>query len=227
MISLLLPTRGRPHMMRDLVAAYRNNSDNKGQNELLIYLQNDDVKLVEYVNLFKELNLKQEKDFFIADPYPTGHMWNILADKAKGDLLCLMGDDVVIETPGWDTKIEEAAKKYEDNIFVITQNDGRSNRNDLGCPHPVVHKRWKEILGFFMPPMFMHRYLDTYTMRLAKELGRYIQLPDVMFAHHKGSVKQDSTGMLSRTWLPLDKYNFDISQRYFQHDLELLRKNLK
>ena len=227
MISLLLPTRGRPHMMRELVAAYRNNSHNKNQNELLIYLQNDDIKLVEYVNLFREIGLKQDTDFFIKDPYPTGHMWNILADKAKGDLLCLMGDDVIIETPGWDIKIEEAAKKYEDNIFVITQNDGRSDKNNLGCPHPIVHKRWKEILGFFMPPMFMHRYLDTYTMKLAKELGRYIQLPDVMFAHHKGSVKQDSTGILSRTWLPLDKYNFDISQRYFQHDLELLKKHLK
>ncbi len=227
MISLLLPTRGRPHMMRDLVACYRNNSHNKGQNELLIYLQNDDVKLVEYVNLFGEIGLKQDIDFFIANPYPTGHMWNILADKAKGDLLCLMGDDVIIETPGWDIKIEEEAKKYKDNIFVITQNDGISDKNNLGCPHPIVHKRWKEILGFFMPPMFMHRYLDTYTMGLAKELGRYIQLPDVIFAHNKGSVKKDNTGILSRTWLPLDKYNFNISQRYFQHDLELLRKNIK
>ena len=214
-------------MMRDLVAAYRNKSHNKGQNELLIYLQNDDVKLVEYVNLFKEIGLKQDIDFFIKDPYPTGHMWNILADKAKGELLCLMGDDVIIETPGWDIKIEEEAKKYKDNIFVITQNDGISDKNNLGCPHPIVHKRWKEILGFFMPPMFMHRYLDTYTMGLAKELGRYIQLPDVIFAHNKGSVKKDNTGILSRTWLPLDKYNFNISQRYFQHDLELLRKNIK
>ena len=215
-------------MMRDLVASYRNNSLNKGQNELLIYLQNDDVKLVEYVSLFKELNLKQDKDFFIADPYPTGHMWNLLADKAKGDLLCLMGDDVIIETPGWDAKIEEAAKKYEDNIFVITQNDGRSkNLNDLGCPHPILHRRWREILGFFMPPMFMHRYLDTYTMHLAKQLNRYIQLPDVKFSHHKGSVKNDTTGQLSRSWLPLDEYNFKISQRYFQHDLELLKKNMK
>ncbi len=214
-------------MMRDLVACYRNNSHNKGQNELLIYLQNDDVKLVEYVNLFGEIGLKQDIDFFIANPYPTGHMWNILADKAKGDLLCLMGDDVIIETPGWDIKIEEEAKKYKDNIFVITQNDGISDKNNLGCPHPIVHKRWKEILGFFMPPMFMHRYLDTYTMGLAKELGRYIQLPDVIFAHNKGSVKKDNTGILSRTWLPLDKYNFNISQRYFQHDLELLRKNIK
>ncbi len=214
-------------MMRDLVAAYRNKSHNKGQNELLIYLQNDDVKLVEYVNLFGEIGLKQDIDFFIANPYPTGHMWNILADKAKGDLLCLMGDDVIIETPGWDIKIEEEAKKYKDNIFVITQNDGISDKNNLGCPHPIVHKRWKEILGFFMPPMFMHRYLDTYTMGLAKELGRYIQLPDVIFAHNKGSVKKDNTGILSRTWLPLDKYNFNISQRYFQHDLELLRKNIK
>jgi hypothetical protein len=110
MISLLLPTRGRPHLMKDLVASYRENSHNKEQNELLIYLQNDDNSVPEYVNVFQEINLKQDRDFFILNPYPTGHMWNLLADKAKGDLLCLMGDDVVIETPGWDRQIEEAAK---------------------------------------------------------------------------------------------------------------------
>ena len=100
-----------------------------------------------------------------------------------------MGDDVIIETSGWDVIIEEAAKKYEDNIFVITQNDGRSELNNLGCPHPVVHRRWKEILGFFMPPMFMHRYLDTYTTKLAISLDRYIQLPGVKFTHNKLAVK--------------------------------------
>jgi hypothetical protein len=228
MISLLLPTRGRPHLMKDLVASYRENSHNKEQNELLIYLQNDDNSVPEYVNVFQEINLKQDKDFFILNPYPTGHMWNLLADKAKGDLLCLMGDDVVIETPGWDRQIEEAAKKYQDNIFVIAVNDGRSpDPNHLGCPHPVLHRRWKEILGFFMPPMFMHRYLDRYTAHLAIQLDRFIQLPDVMFKHNKKATKRDSTGKLSRTWCPLDAYNWNVSQRYFQHDLELLRKHIK
>jgi hypothetical protein len=225
MISLLLPTRGRPQLMKDFISNYKINS--KNQNELLIYLQNDDTTIPQYVDIFNQFGLENNKDYFILDPYPTGHMWNILADKAKGDLLCLMGDDVIIETLGWDVTIEEAAKKYEDNIFVITQNDGRSDLNNLGCPHPVVHRRWKEILGFFMPPMFMHRYLDTYTTRLAIELNRYIQLPEVKFMHNKLSVKKDNTGVLSRSWLPLDKYNYEISKRYFQHDLELLRKHIK
>jgi len=225
MISLLLPTRGRPHLMNDFIKSYKNNSKNK--NELLIYLQKDDPTVGQYIDVFKSFNLIENIDYFILDPFPTGHMWNLLADKAKGDLLCLMGDDVIIETIGWDTMIEEAAKKYEDNIFVITQNDGRSDLNNLGCPHPVIHKRWKEILGFFMPPMFMHRYLDTYTTRLAIELNRYIQLPNVKFTHNKLSVKKDNTGVLSRSWLPLDKYNYEISKRYFQHDLELLRKHIK
>ena len=83
MISLLLPTRGRPQLMKDFISNYKINS--KNQNELLIYLQNDDTTIPQYVDVFNQFGLENNKDYFILDPYPTGHMWNILADKAKGD----------------------------------------------------------------------------------------------------------------------------------------------
>ena len=42
-----------------------------------------------------------------------------MAFNAKGDLLTLIGDDVVIKTPGWDERIETEAKKFVDNSCFL------------------------------------------------------------------------------------------------------------
>ena len=41
------------------------------------------------------------------------------------------------------TKIEDEANKFKDNIFVITIDDGRENKNQKLCGlHLTVHKDW-------------------------------------------------------------------------------------
>ena len=220
MISILCPTRSRVPQAKLLLQSMRDTQVNK--NELLFYIQDDDPDKEKYVNMFKEVN----HTGYIIEPWqPTSYLWNRLSDIAKGDLLCLMGDDVVFENDSWDVKIEEAASKYPDGIFVITTKDGRKeDEKNLGAPHPIVHKKWKETLGFFLPPQFMHRYLDTYTKRLAQTVGRYIQLWDVRFKHQKGLTMKDPTGKKSREWLTYDKYSYEHTKRWFETDVELLKK---
>jgi hypothetical protein len=194
-------------------------------NELLFYIQEDDPQKDDYIKMFKEMN----HTGYIVEPWqPTSYLWNRLSDIAKGELLCLMGDDVVFETKGWDKRIEEEASKYSDGIYVITTLDGRKEDDkNLGCPHPVVNKKWKETLGFFLPPQFMHRYLDTYTKRLAQSIDRYIQIWDVRFRHQKSLTSKDPTGTKSREWLTYDKYSYEHTKRWFEADLELLKRTIK
>ena len=222
MISLLCPTRGRVSQAKVLLESIRKTEKNK--NEVLFYIQDDDPQKQKYVEMFKEMDHKG----WIMEPWqPTGYMWNRLSDIAKGDLLCLMGDDVVMETPHWDEKIENKAKEYPDGIFVITVKDGRKEDGPhLGCPHPIVHKKWKETLGYFLPPQFMHRYLDTYTKRIAKTVGRYVEMWDIRFNHQKELHNKDETGKKSREWITFDKYAYDHSERWRECDIELLRKTI-
>ena len=226
MISLLCPSRSRPEQALTLLKSFQNTQDN--QNEIIFCLQNGDPKIEEYISIFNKINFT---DYLILDPMPTSYLWNQLSFIAKGDLFTLIGDDVEIITKSWDTIIENAAKVHQDKIFVITVNDGRKDRpqgQNMRCPHPTVHREWAKTLGYFVPPFYMHRYLDAYTQKLALELKRFIELPQITFEHKKFNFISDDTGQRSRRWLNYDKFvHENISPRYFQKDLDLLRSKLK
>ena len=225
MISLLCPTRGRPKQALNLYRSFINTQSNK--NELIFCIQKEDSSCEEYVSIFKENSLK----YYLTESMPTSYLWNQMAFNASGNLLTLIGDDVEIQTSGWDEKIENEAAKYKDNIFVITVEDGRSNETPqdkyMRCPHPTVHKRWVELLGYFVPPFFMHRYLDKYTQELAINIGRYIEIKNVVFKHLKKDFFDDATGKRSRNWINYDKYIYEnVSRRYFSKDMEILKENI-
>ena len=224
MISLLCPTRGRPQQAIKLYESFINTQ--KNNNELLFCIQKEDLLFNKYVDLFKSHKII---NYFISESMPTSYLWNQMAFRAKGELLTLVGDDVIIETKNWDKKIEDEANKFKDNIFVITVDDGRENKPNqkktMRCPHPTVHKDWVKTLGYFVPPFFMHRYLDKYTADLAININRYIEIKDVTFNHLKFNYLNDSTGKRSRNWINYDKYIYEkVCKKYFLKDLEHLKK---
>ena len=179
MISFLCPTRGRPEQAINLYKSFVNTQSN--ENELLFCIQKEDHFYKEYIKIFK---LNGISKYFTSESMPTSYLWNQMAFSAKGNLLTLIGDDVEILTKGWDEKIEAEAKKFNDNIYVITVDDGRKDKQQgkfMRCPHPTINKKWIEVLGYFVPPFFMHRYLDTYTRNLAIEINRFIEVKEVVF----------------------------------------------
>jgi hypothetical protein len=97
----------------------------------------------------------------------------------------------------------------------------------MRCPHPTIHKKWIEVLGYFVPPFFMHRYLDKYTQDLAIQINRFIEIKDVVFNHLKFNFSNDETGKRSRKWINYDKYIYEkVSGKYFAKDLEILKNNI-
>tara|TARA_E500000178_G_scaffold296720_1_gene303068 strand:- start:10 stop:693 length:684 start_codon:yes stop_codon:yes gene_type:complete len=225
MISLLCPTRSRPQAALNLYNSFIKTQ--KFNNELIFCLQKGDDKIEQYISLFKSHNIAS---YFIVDSMPTCYLWNQMALHSKGDLLTLIGDDVEILTKDWDEKILHASNKFDDKIFVITVDDGRQDKKQgatMRCPHPTVHRKWVEALGYFVPPFFMHRYLDKYTSDLAIEIERFIELPDIVFNHLKFDYARDNTGKRSRKWLNYDEYVYkNIAKRYFDIDLALLKKKI-
>jgi hypothetical protein len=223
MISLLCPSRGRPKAAIDLYKSFIDTQ--KFKNEILFALQNDDEQLSVYIELFE----KHSINYTVSESRPTTYLWNSLADIAKGDLLTLIGDDVIIETKNWDEIVETYASKISDKLFVITVNEGRTRKIDgrMTCPHPIVHKKWLETFGFFVPPFFQHRYIDTYLQNLAIAVDRFIEIPEVSFKHLKFNYWKDNTGQKSRKWLEYDKFIYEnVSSRYFEKDLEVLRNKI-
>lgn len=219
MISLLCPTRGRPDRARQFLKSVL--ATQKGDNEILFGLQNDDPKLGEYSE-----EIHSRATYF--EPTSTVDYWNGLAEKAKGNLLTLIADDVIIRTKGWDVKFHAVQEQYPDGIYVITTQDGRGEGfppKNLPCPHPTISRTWYETLGYLTFPLLEHYYADTWNAKIAVELGRMINLYDVTFEHLK---QTDDTRkeMRTRNVSEADRTRFELYKYLRQEDLEKLKKRM-
>lgn len=181
-IDILCPTRGRPHLFKQLYESLQKTTRDPSNVRLWVYLSKDDKKLEQYTTMKLEGDIAINAQ--VGSDAPTCWMWNTLADTAMqndGDLFFLMGDDVIFQTEGWDEIYRDNAKRYYDGIFVLAPSDGRGD----GIPHPCVSRSWIDVLGFFVNPVFYHWGVDSYTEALAKSLDRIVKLPDVKITHAK------------------------------------------
>ena len=160
MISFAVPSRGRPKLAARLVDTAQSTADKHV--EILFYLNKDDPTLTEYKDLLKD------NQYVVGPNQSTCLSWNQMADKAKNDIVMLMGDDVQCQTKGWDTKISEQINQYKSKILMVVPSDGRlkgSGQHEmtqptlwhdapLGAAHFAVHKNWINALGYLAPPFF-------------------------------------------------------------------------
>jgi len=165
-----------------------------------------------------------------------------MARKAKHDIVMLMGDDVQIQTQGWDNIIVNEFNRYQDKILMVVPSDGRMKgtlKYDMDEPnlwpdkplpaaHFAVHKNWINTLGYLAPPFFWHWHVDSYTQKVARKLGRCLYLPTVVF---KAKKMFDDTGEQVRTHLNInnrDNFVWDkVKQRHLNTDIKALQDFIK
>jgi len=157
------------------------------------------------------------------------------------DIVMLMGDDVQVQTSGWDEKIKEQIDKYKDKILMVVPSDGRTKGTlhltdeiklwpdePLPAAHFAVHKNWVNTLGYLAPPFFWHWHVDSYTQKVARKLGRCLYLPTVTF---KAKKMFDDTGKQVRTHLNInnrDNFVWDkVRDRHLNADVNALQDFIK
>ena len=233
MISFCCPSRGRPELAMRLVDTAT--STQQGKTEFLFYLNDDDPALEKYKDLL------DEKHYTVGPNQSTCYSWNLMARKAKHDIMMLMGDDVQVQTTGWDEKIKKQIDEYKDKILMVVPSDGRTKGtlnlkdkiklwpdNPLPAAHFAVHKNWINTLGYLAPPFFWHWHVDSYTQKVARKLGRCLYLPTVVF---KAKKMFDDTGKQVRTHLNInnrDNFVWDkVKQRHLNADINALQDFIK
>jgi len=233
MISFCCPSRGRPELAKRLVDTAT--STQQGETEFLFYLNDDDPALEKYKDLL------DEKHYTVGPNQSTCYSWNLMAGKAKHDIMMLMGDDVQVQTTGWDEKIKKQIDEYKDKILMVVPSDGRTKGtlnlkdkiklwpdNPLPAAHFAVHKNWINTLGYLAPPFFWHWHVDSYTQKVARKLGRCLYLPTVVF---KAKKMFDDTGKQVRTHLNInnrDNFVWDkVKQRHLNADINALQDFIK
>jgi len=233
MISFCCPSRGRPELAKRLVDTAT--STQQGETEFLFYLNDDDPALEKYKDLL------DEKHYTVGPNQSTCYSWNLMAQKAKHDIVMLMGDDVQVQTTEWDEKIKKQIDEYKDKILMVVPSDGRTKGtlnlkdkiklwpdNPLPAAHFAVHKNWINTLGYLAPPFFWHWHVDSYTQKVARKLGRCLYLPTVVF---KAKKMFDDTGKQVRTHLNInnrDNFVWDkVKQRHLNADINALQDFIK
>ena len=234
MISFCIPSRGRPDLAKRLVDTAT--ATQTGKTEFLFYLNEDDTTLEKYKDLL------DEKHYTVGPNQSTCYSWNLMGRKAKHDIVMLMGDDVQIQTQGWDNIIVNEFNRYQDKILMVVPSDGRMKgtlKYDMDEPnlwpdkplpaaHFAVHKNWINTLGYLAPPFFWHWHVDSYTQKVARKLGRCLYLPTVVF---KAKKMFDDTGEQVRKHLNInnrDNFVWDkVKKRHLNTDIKALQDFIK
>lgn len=212
MIALLCPTRGRREQYQRMASSAYATARNPAGITILSASNGDD----DYT-----------QNLFPVDT-PTVHMWNILARSVKDKILMLAADDIIFSTPGWDEEIINRYNKLEKKEHVFHLQD---SRDPLGTPHPIVTREYIDAMGYFVPPIFLHWYVDTWTVEIARANGCFSHIRDFELIHDKPSDR----GMADEThnhirrmgWRERDKYVNDTCQHILDFETKRLSEALK
>jgi len=184
-LVILVPSRGRPGNVIDLIAAWQDTADG-GYAELVIALDDDDPALDRYLDVLgvddsAGHELPDGVRVVIGERLRLGGTLNALAPVFAPNRagVGFFGDDHRPRSSGWDRRLFEA---------VIEQPNAVVYGNDLvrgsQLPTAVVLDAAIIIeLGYMVPPGAVHLYLDDYWLRLGKDLGSITYLDDVVIEH--------------------------------------------
>jgi hypothetical protein len=180
LISLLLPTRGRPELARRFLQSVVEQSVHPEDVEVILYMDDDDTPShgIDYPGL----NIQR-----IIGPRQTMGAYNsdCLA-KSSGEIIVLVNDDMVIRTQGWDERLRKLDASVVDKIYLAYGND-MFKKGDL-CTFPILSRKTCEVLQEPYHRAYRGAFIDYHLMDIFKRLqhagyARIFYQEDVVFEH--------------------------------------------
>jgi hypothetical protein len=193
--SLLCPTRARIKEVERLLRNLQETATNLGQIEILFVIDEDDGPTIQFFNiishqhLYENLNLshylRMRSDFTNRDYY------NWLADKAKGDYLWAIADDVIFLIKDWDTiitkRIEDYLQDKPDRIMCAGIKDStplpKRELPNFPC-FPLVTREAYKFFDFLLHPQIPTWGADFLLYSLYHGANRYLPINDSVYLDH-------------------------------------------
>jgi len=213
-ISVLVPTRGRPHNMRRMVDSGRVTCGDRV--EYVFYIDDDDTPSRDMA-----ITLHNEGGdvFWTHGPRGTlnlSQLWNecyAIADESSM-IMQHSCDETVYRTDHWDIRVREAFDLWPDKIGLVYGRDGIHDQNL--ATHGFITRAWVDAVGYFVPPYFSSDYNDLWLHQVAQGVGRLHFLPDVFTEHLHPAVGKG----------PLDQTHQDRLARHSQDNVDQLWNQL-
>lgn len=171
-ISLLVPSRLRPHNLHRLIESVYLTVHDSTNIEFCFYFDEDDIASAQYID---SLNMPDRFKYIVGPRIVLSQCWNEAYKLATGDILQHCGDDLIFFTHHWDKIIRDTFNQYEDKIAFVFGNDGIHYPGSFGT-HGFIHRKWVEIIGYFVPPYFSSDWNDTWLNDVAKMIGRHVHV---------------------------------------------------
>ena len=179
MLTILVPTRGRPANLARLWQAFLDTCEY--ETKLVALVDNDDPELPAYQRLADRL---RHEPMFRMESGPRlrlGPTLNAAGPKwaARSDAVGFFGDDHLPRTPGWDGRYLAELERLGTGIVY---------GNDLiqGAALPTQVAMTSDIIratGAMVPPGLIHLWLDNAWLALGRALDAITYLPDVIVEH--------------------------------------------
>lgn len=171
MISVLLPSRGRPKALTESVGDLLELADKPSTVQVLVAADPDDIAT-------QTVDLPQQAQVWTAPErygYPRLHEYvNRLAEQADGDWLMLWNDDARMLTAGWDTIVSELPPG------VLWP---RSNDIPTCNTFPIWPRTWTDHLGH----VSLSPHCDSWIQFLGQAIGRHERI-DVEILHDRADL---------------------------------------
>lgn len=195
-IIILCPTRGRPEQFQRMLKSAKDTSTSVGVFPAFDYDEKD-------VHGYLGKDGDDIASLIFPSEIPTVYKWNFLAERAmkldETKLFMLGSDDMYFDTPGWDKALLDHYNALENKIHAYAFLDSRDSN---GTPHPVVTREYIQAMGYFIPPIFLHWFVDTWTVEICKSNDCFTHFRDYRLIHDKPSDKgnADETHSRIRQW---------------------------
>jgi len=174
-IVYLVPSRGRPANIVELVEAWDTTVLGDSTAELVVAVDDDDSRLDDY----RAVDLPEWATLVVGPRRRLGGTLNELAPALAREYagVGFMGDDHRPRSLGWDyalaTALEPGAVLYGNDLV-----------QGPALPTAVLlDARIVDVLGYFVPPGMLHLWLDNYWLELGRQLGTLRYLPGVVIEH--------------------------------------------
>ena len=182
-ISILLPTRGRQEVLKTSVETLIDKFKNIKNVELLLGMDEDDSKTIDYVKntlgpICQEAKLETKANIFKPLGYKNLHQYvNTLAGNAVGNWLFFWNDDCLMVTEDWD----EVIISYTGQFKLLAPKD-----NHEGHPYailPIVPNDWFILMGH----LSQNPQNDAWLSHIAYMLDIFERI-DVEFIHDRADI---------------------------------------
>ena len=179
-ISLLLPTRGRPQLVERLFQSLVDQTENTDAVEIVLYIDEDDTAS-------HSIHHEKLKLIKIIGPRSTMGTCNTACLKlARGEVIILMNDDIIVRTRGWDQHILKIHDQVKDGIYLAYPNE-LYMKEKLSI-FPILSRKTCDLLITPYPEQYPGGFIDYHLfdvfMRLKKNgHDRFLYQDSVVFEH--------------------------------------------